>query len=78
VAVWTAHQLNEFLAHTAGLPLHIMWRLIALTGLRRGEACGLRWVDVDLDAVQFTVAQQLVEVGGTITVGAPSPQPVAG
>ena len=45
--------------------------LIALSGLRRGEACGLRWLDVDLDAAQFMVVQQLVEIGGAVTVAAP-------
>jgi integrase len=32
-----------------------MWWLIALRGLRRGEAAGLRWADVDLDAGVFMV-----------------------
>jgi integrase len=30
-----------------------------VTGLRRGELLGLRWTDVDLDACQLVVAQQL-------------------
>ncbi|HET6918542.1 MAG TPA: hypothetical protein VFI46_03650 [Jiangellaceae bacterium] len=42
-----------------------------MSGLRRGEACGLRWLDVDLDAAQFMVVQQLVEIGGAVTVAAP-------
>jgi integrase len=28
----------------------VLVRLLALTGLRLGEALGLRWQDVDLDA----------------------------
>ena len=71
VAVWTADQLNEFLSFTAEDPFHLLWRVIALSGMRRGEACGLRWADVDLDDAQFMVAQQLVEIGGTVTVAAP-------
>ena len=33
-----------------------LWFLIALRGLRRGEACGLRWCEIDLDhGVLFVV-----------------------
>jgi integrase len=49
VAVWTTRQLATFLDHVAEDRLFAMWWLIALRGLRRGEAAGLRWVDVDLD-----------------------------
>jgi integrase len=79
VAVWTADQLYEFLSFTVNDPFHLLWRVSprkrevppALSGIRRGEACGLRWADVDLDDAQFMVAQQLVEIGGTVTVAAP-------
>ena len=51
VAVWTAQQLADFLWHRRPARdfLYPAWRLIALRGLRRGEACGLRWADLDLD-----------------------------
>ncbi len=71
LAVWTADQLRQFLTHTEHDPMHTMWRLIAFTGLRRGEACGLRWVNVDLDTEQFTVVQQLVEDNGAAVASAP-------
>ncbi len=48
-----------------------MWWLIALRGLRRGEAAGLRWSDVDLDAGTLTVAQQRIAYGRTVHVGSP-------
>ncbi|MET9344917.1 tyrosine-type recombinase/integrase [Nonomuraea sp. NPDC003804] len=60
VAVWTAEQLAEFLAFARGDPLYPLWQLIALRGLRRGEAAGLRWVDLDLDRRELTVSRQLV------------------
>jgi integrase len=42
------------------------WWLIALRGLRRGEACGLRWTDIDLDhgvlfILRTTVGHQVIE-----------------
>jgi hypothetical protein len=42
VAVWTAQQLAAFLTTVADDRLYPMWWLIALRGLRRGEAAGLR------------------------------------
>jgi len=48
-----------------------MWWLIALRGLRRGEAAGLRWVDVDLDQRVVMIDQQRIALGHTVTVGPP-------
>jgi integrase len=48
-----------------------MWWLIALRGLRRGEAAGLRWIDVDLDEKVIMINQQCITFGHTTTVGPP-------
>ncbi len=40
---WSAEQLEAFLAFTKDDRLHALWQLLALSGMRRGEACGLRW-----------------------------------
>jgi integrase len=40
-----------------------MFVLIVHRGLRRGEACGLRDDDVDLDAAYATIAQQVIVIG---------------
>jgi Transposase IS116/IS110/IS902 family len=49
VSVWTAEHLATFLAGVAEDSLFVLWWLIGLRGLRRGEAYGLRWPEVDLD-----------------------------
>ncbi|MFB4271580.1 hypothetical protein [Nonomuraea sp. GTA35] len=36
------------------------WLLVTLRGLRRGEVAGLRWVDVDPERRELTIAHQLV------------------
>jgi integrase len=71
VAVWTPQQLAAFLAAVADDRLHAMWWLIALRGLRRGEAAGLRWCDVDLDGGTLTITQQRIAYGRTVHVGPP-------
>jgi integrase len=35
------------------------WRLLAATGVRRGEALALRWRDVDLDAGRLQVRRSV-------------------
>jgi len=48
-----------------------MWRLFATTGVRRGEALGLRWKDVDLDAGVIAVANTRTVVTGRVVSGPP-------
>jgi len=43
--------------------LSMLYRLVAHTGLRRGEAVALRWSDVDLTAGSLTISNQHVDVG---------------
>lgn len=43
-------------------------RLVAGTGLRLGEVCGLRWSDVELDRGVLIVRQQAVQIGGELHV----------
>ena len=69
--VWTAQQLAGFLDSVGGERLAALFRLIALTGLRRGEAIGLRWVDVDLETGVLQVEQQIVAVGSERHIGPP-------
>lgn len=71
VAVWTAEQTAAFLRSVRGHRLYALFHLIALRGLHRGEACGLRWADIDLHAGTLTVTQQLVQLGGQLAAGPP-------
>lgn len=45
--------------------------MIAMTGVRRGEALGLRWSDVDLEGATISIQQTLVLVKNKISVGEP-------
>jgi integrase len=71
VMVWTPEQTGGFLDHVHEDPLSALYHLVAFRGLRRGEACGLRWTDVDLKANTVTVATQLVQDGWEIAENAP-------
>jgi integrase len=54
---WTAGELRSFLAWSTSVDddLVIAWRLLAMTGMRRGEALALRWSDVDWTAGTLAV-----------------------
>jgi integrase len=62
VAVWTAEQLAVFLEFVREDHLFVLWWVMAVRGLRRGEAAGLRWADLDLDRRELTVTQQRVQI----------------
>jgi integrase len=71
VMVWTTAQTAEFLQRSFNHPLFTLYRLVVFTGLRRGEACGLRWSDLDLDAATLSVNQQIVQLGWATQTGRP-------
>ncbi|WP_344501120.1 tyrosine-type recombinase/integrase [Dactylosporangium maewongense] len=71
VAVWTAHHLATFPNRVAADRLYALWWLVALRGLRRGEAVGLRWCDVDLQHGTATIVQQITCAGRRMYVGPP-------
>ncbi len=56
---WTLDEARRFLAGVRDHRLYAAFHLGLVTGLRRGELLGLRWTDVDLEACQLVVAQQL-------------------
>jgi integrase len=71
VMVWTPEQTVAFLRHAAEDPLYALYHVIALRGLRRGEAVGLRWANIDLDRGTLIISEQVVQVGWAVEVCAP-------
>jgi len=70
-AIWTATQAIMFLEAAEGDRLAPFFETIIGTGLRRGEAMGLRWADVDIDRASLRVRQSISEVGGKLMFGPP-------
>lgn len=71
VAVWTPAQTAAFLNAIRSHRLYAAYHLIALRGLRRGEACGLRWCDIDLETATAVICAQLQQYDGHVTVCPP-------
>lgn len=71
IAVWTYDQTAAFLSGTRADPWHLIYRLMLITGLRRGEALGLLWKDWSPSTGALHVRRQLTLVAGTAQVGEP-------
>lgn len=73
VVVWTPAQVGAFLDRASAVddPLAPLLHVTVFAGLRRGEAVGLRWVDLDLEARQLRVAQSVGQIDYRIVVTAP-------
>lgn len=69
VMVWTPAQVGRFLDHAYGHRWYALFHLIAFRGLRRGEACGLRREDLDLEAGTAAVCWQITENGAEVAEG---------
>jgi integrase len=57
-------EISRIIRAAADDPLESRWLAALVLGLRQGEALGLRWSDVDLDAGTMTIRQALQRVTG--------------
>lgn len=69
--VWGVDEVRAFLHHASAERLYALWLLLATTGLRRGEALGLRWKDLELDIGRAAIRQTLSSVGGKLSFSTP-------
>ncbi len=68
---WSADEVARFLKSREGDRLYALWALLATTGMRRGEALGLYWSDVDLDEGKVAIRRGLV-IAGAKTIESPT------
>lgn len=63
VMIWKPEHLGGFLDAVPDERLYPMLSVIGYCGLRRGEACGLRWEDVDWDSGSVMIGPTIVQAG---------------
>lgn len=68
---WSAEQLRAFLAATSGHRLFAAFHLLATTGMRRGEALGLRWADLGLDVGRASIVQTVIAINHQVSISSP-------
>jgi integrase len=66
VRSFTRDEAVRFLQAAEQHRLYALWAVALSMGLRRGEALGLKWADVDLDGARLTVRQALHRVDGRL------------
>ena len=71
----TPDQIGQFLHHVRDCDrseyLFPLWRLAAVSGMRRGELAGVTWSDVDLDGGVLRVERSLGVDGGVVFAKTP-------
>jgi integrase len=70
VRPWSADEALAFLRAAKDDLLYPAFVLLILYGMRRGEVLGLRWQDIDLEAGNLRVRQQIQRIQGQLRLGA--------
>jgi integrase len=71
LSTWSSDQLKTFTKAAQESRMRNAFTILASTGMRRGEALGLRWSDVDFDSSQLAIVQTVSTVNGKVVVGQP-------
>ncbi len=67
--ILSADDLARLLRAARGHWIEVLLHTYAATGLRRGEALGLRWEDLDFEARLIRPVQAVKTVGSAVTIG---------
>lgn len=62
----TAAEARKFLDAVRDHPMHALWTVLVMLGVRRSEACGLRWEHVDFAAGTLRIMQTVQRVDGQL------------
>lgn len=62
-AIWKPGEVNRFMECARKDEYHLIFALLVTYGLRRGEAIGLRWDDIDFESKTIHINQQYTSDG---------------
>jgi integrase len=71
IAPFNLQEAKDFLAAVKGDRLEALFTVALAVGLRRGEALGLRWQDIDLNKGTLTVSNALQRIDGKLELVPP-------
>lgn len=67
--LWTADQSKQFLESIKDERFYPIFSLFFTYGMRRGEALGLRWKDIDFENKTIHLRQQVIQINSQIMIG---------
>ncbi len=67
--IWSANEMKTFLDSVTNHKYYGVFLLLCQYGLRRGEAFGLRWKDIDFDKNCIYIRQAVYLVGNELKIG---------
>ncbi|MCM3367887.1 site-specific integrase [Bacillus safensis] len=68
--VWNADQVAKFLNDSKDMTYHVLYRTLLMTGMRIGEALGLRWKDINKTTSGYLLSiRQTVNNYGVLETG---------
>lgn len=70
-STWDRDELRAFLVAARTDTYALLWLILATTGMRRGEALGLRWRDIDLERGVASIQQSVVALHGVSLIQTP-------
>jgi integrase len=62
--ILSADQVADLLSATREHRLYALWHVLVTTGMRKGEALGLRWEDLDFDTGMLRIRRQIIRKTG--------------
>lgn len=71
MVTWSAQDLGRFLDGVRGDRLYGAYLLLATSAMRRGEALGLRWADLDLTDGRAAIRQTVIAIHHQVLFGTP-------
>lgn len=71
MTTWSSDQLKTFSVVAGESRMRNAFIILTTTGMRRGEALGLRWGDVDFDSAQLAIVQTVSTVDSKVVIGQP-------
>jgi len=71
MVTWSASELGHFLDGVREDRLYMAYLVLATTGMRRGEALGLRWADLNFEQGRAAIRQTVIAVNHEVIIGTP-------